>query len=84
MEPIVTYTDKSNISRGTIPNIMQEIKNSKAIVVESRTHLGTVVLDIDYKKLRFLVHSNSLVGVMPLPLLLWQVLLLYKIKLTML
>lgn len=61
------YTEKSDFSRGTIQNALKEIKNEGAIFVKAKGHLGTVILDIDYKRLWSLAGFDILAGAMPLP-----------------
>lgn len=64
---ISDYVDKLNISRGTIQNAFSYLKKQEAVILESRGHLGTFIVEIDYKKLWELTGIGLLTGSMPLP-----------------
>lgn len=66
--PIISeYQTKFQVSRGTIQNALHFLKEKQAIVCESRGHLGTFLLDIDYAQLQTYALSESILGTMPLP-----------------
>ncbi|MBL1226548.1 GntR family transcriptional regulator YhfZ [Enterococcus sp. BWR-S5] len=66
--PIVSeYQKKFDVSRGTIQNALNFLKEKQAIVCESRGHLGTFLVDINYTILQEYAVSESVLGTMPLP-----------------
>ncbi len=66
--PTVTdFCDSLDVARGTIQNSLKTLQQEGAIVLESRGHLGTFLLDKDMKKLTDFACIYSIVGCMPLP-----------------
>lgn len=55
------------VSRGTVQNAIKYIIENDAIKVQKRGHQGTLIKDIDYKKLQQIAKINKIQGVMPLP-----------------
>lgn len=55
------------ISRGTVQNALNFLKEEKAIELISRGHQGTFIEKIDYRILQKYAVSESLFGTMPLP-----------------
>ena len=63
---ISEYEDKFQVSRGTIQNSLNYLKEQRAVVLVSRGHLGPCVEDIDYQKLQACSVNRGLLGSMPL------------------
>lgn len=61
------YTEESRFSRGTIQNALQFLKDKQAIVLESKGHLGSYILEINYQILWACTELGTLTGAMPLP-----------------
>ena len=61
------YTEKFDLSRGTIQLGIKFLLNENAIKLEYKGHLGTFIIAIDYKKLWVLADIGTIIGVMPLP-----------------
>lgn len=55
------------VSRGTVQNSLQILKDVRAIEVESRGKLGSYLLCKDVEKLLIFANINIIMGVMPLP-----------------
>lgn len=64
---MVDLQDKYNLSRGTVQNALNYLKDEKAIETKSRGHLGTYIEFIDYKKLQEFAGADQVSGTMPLP-----------------
>lgn len=65
--PISEYQEKLRVSRGTIQNGLNYLKDSGAITLVSRGHLGTFIERLDYRRLQECSFSKELTGIMPLP-----------------
>ncbi|QNO13434.1 transporter substrate-binding domain-containing protein [Alkalicella caledoniensis] len=61
------YTETFGLGRGTIQLALKFLQTENAIKLESRGHLGTYIVAIDYKKLWILADIGTIIGVMPLP-----------------
>lgn len=61
------YADNFKTGRGTVQSAIKLLENEEALKLESRGHLGTFVLTIDYKKLWNISDFGVIMGVMPLP-----------------
>lgn len=64
---ISEYQDKLQISRGTIQNGLNYLKESGAVTLVSRGHLGTFIEGLDYRRLQECSFNKELLGTMPLP-----------------
>lgn len=64
---ISEYQEKYQVARGTIQNALNYLKEEKAIICESRGHLGTFIKDIDYGLLQQYAISETILGTMTLP-----------------
>lgn len=64
---ISQYQEEFGVSRGTIQNAMNYLKEVKAVVMVSHGHLGTYIEWIDYVKLQECCLAQGLMGIMPLP-----------------
>lgn len=64
---ISEYQEKLQVSRGTIQNGLSYLKDSGAIVLVSRGHLGTFIERLDYRRLQECSFNKELIGTMPLP-----------------
>ena len=67
MPTIAEYQEEFQVSRGTIQNAFQHLKNSGAITIKSHGHLGSFIGSIDYGRLQSYCIQKDLLGVMPLP-----------------
>ena len=65
--PISEYQEKFQVSRGTIQNGLNYLKDSKAVTLVSRGHLGTFIETLDYRRLQECSINKELLGTMPLP-----------------
>jgi len=66
--PIISdYQKRFGVSRGTVQNALNFLKEKGAIVCESRGQLGTFLVDIDYGILQTYAISGPVLGTMPLP-----------------
>lgn len=64
---ISEYQEKLQVSRGTIQNGLSYLKDSGAITLVSRGHLGTFIEQLDYRRLQECSFNKELIGTMPLP-----------------
>lgn len=65
--PISEYQEKFQVSRGTIQNALNYLKESNAIKLKSRGHMGTFIEYVDYIKLQKHCLKKEILGIMPLP-----------------
>lgn len=61
------YSEMFNTGRGTVQAAFKFLQEIKAIYLESRGHLGTYIMNIDYEKLWDISGIGVIMGVMPLP-----------------
>jgi len=61
------YQEEFKVSRGTIQNAFQYLKDSEAITIKSRGHLGSFIETIDYGRLQSHCIQKDLLGIMSLP-----------------
>lgn len=64
---ISEYQEKLQISRGTIQNGLNYLKESGAVSLVCRGHLGTFIERMDYRRLQECSFNKELLGTMPLP-----------------
>lgn len=64
---ITEYQEKLCFSRGTIQNGLNYLKESGAVTLVSRGHLGTFIESLDYRRLQECSFTKELTGTMPLP-----------------
>ena len=64
---ISEYQEKFGVSRGTIQNGLNYLKERQAITLITRGHMGTVIESIDYPRLQECCFNKELLGSMPLP-----------------
>lgn len=67
IKTIEEYADNFGTGRGTIQSAIKFLRDEGAIELESRGHLGTFILSMDYKKLWNISDLGTIMGVMPLP-----------------
>lgn len=67
IDTIGEYAQKFDLGRGTIQTALRYLEDNKAIELDSRGHLGTFILKLEYKKLWTSVGFSNISGVMPLP-----------------
>lgn len=65
--PISQYQEEFEVSRGTIQNAINYLKEVGAITLTHHGHQGTYIEAIDYAKLQENCLSQGLMGIMPLP-----------------
>ncbi|GBU10396.1 transcriptional regulator [Erysipelotrichaceae bacterium] len=66
--PIVSVLQENlGISRGTVQNALQFLKDQDAIVLVSRGHLGNYLTSINHRILQQYAGTDELFGTMPLP-----------------
>lgn len=61
------YAKRFDIARGTVQSALKFLQEIKAIELESRGHLGTYIIKIDYRTLWKVSDLGVIMGVMPLP-----------------
>lgn len=64
---ISEYQEILQVSRGTIQNALNYLKDSEAITLVSRGHLGTYIEKLDYRRLQECSLNKEFLGSMPLP-----------------
>ena len=64
---ISEYQEKLQVSRGTIQNSLNYLKEHKAIALVSRGHMGTYIEALDYRRLQECSFNKEILGSMPLP-----------------
>lgn len=64
---ISEYQERLQVSRGTIQNGLSYLKDSGAVSLVSRGHLGTFIERLDYRRLQECSFNKELIGTMPLP-----------------
>ena len=67
IKTVEEYADNFGTGRGTIQSAIKFLRDERAIDLESRGHLGTFMLSMDYKKLWDISGFETIMGVMPLP-----------------
>jgi hypothetical protein len=67
LEPIQYYAETYNTGVGTIQAAVAYLQEIEAIRLDTRGHLGTFILDINYPMVWSLTRQNHIVGGMPLP-----------------
>lgn len=67
IQPIQYYAEKFKTGIGTMHAAITYLQEMEAIVLDSRGHLGTFILDINYPMIWSLCGQNQIVGGMPLP-----------------
>lgn len=65
--PISYYQEEYGVSRGTIQNALNYLKEAGAIQLASHGHLGTYIEKIDYARLQENCLIHEMMGIMPLP-----------------
>lgn len=64
---ISEFQERLSLSRGTVQNAFNFLKEEGAIETESKGHLGTYLKKIEYPVLQQYITSSQLSGTMPLP-----------------
>lgn len=64
---ISVYQEEFGVSRGTIQNAFNYLKEIEAIQLKHQGHLGTYIEGIDYIKLQENCMHREMLGIMPLP-----------------
>ncbi|UKS24823.1 hypothetical protein LOZ80_24860 [Paenibacillus sp. HWE-109] len=67
IETVSEYEKELGFARGTIQNALSVLKTEGAVTLESRGHIGTYVVDIDYKMVWMFTGIDFIMGAMPLP-----------------
>ena len=66
LDTIVNYSENLELSLGTIQKALKELTDIKAIDLKKKGKYGTVIENIDYKKLLEILKINYLLCVMPI------------------
>ncbi|GFN36767.1 GntR family transcriptional regulator YhfZ [Tepidimicrobium xylanilyticum] len=61
------YAEIFNTGRGTVQSAIKLLESEGAIRLESRGHLGTFILSVDFNRLWSIADFGVVMGVMPLP-----------------
>lgn len=64
---ISEYQEKLGVSRGTIQNGLNYLKERNAVTLMSRGHMGTFIESLDYPRLQECSFNKEILGSMPLP-----------------
>lgn len=64
---ISEYQEKLGVSRGTIQNGLNYLKERRAVTLMSRGHMGTFIEFLDYRRLQECSFNKEILGSMPLP-----------------
>ena len=64
---ISEYQEKLGVSRGTIQNGLNYLKERKAVTLMTRGHMGTFIETLDYPRLQECSFNKEILGSMPLP-----------------
>ena len=64
---ISEYQEKLGVSRGTIQNGLNYLKERQAVILMSRGHMGTFIEFLDYRRLQECGFNKEILGSMPLP-----------------
>lgn len=64
---ISEYQEKLGVSRGTVQNSLNYLKDHKAVSLVSRGHMGTFIEALDYRRLQECSFNKEILGSMPLP-----------------
>lgn len=64
---ISEYQEKLQVSRGTIQNGLNYLKEHQAVTLMSRGHMGTFIEALDYRRLQECSFNKEILGSMPLP-----------------
>ncbi|WAH36164.1 GntR family transcriptional regulator YhfZ [Alicyclobacillus dauci] len=64
---IQDFAQKCEVGRGTVQSAIQLLADAQAVRLESRGHLGTYLLELDFVKLWEFAGMSTLMGAMPLP-----------------
>lgn len=67
IKTIKEFVEDFNTGRGTIQSALNFLQEHQAIELESRGHLGTFIVNLDYKLLWEIADIGIIMGVMPLP-----------------
>ena len=65
--PISEYQEKFQVSRGTVQNSLNYLKERQAVTLVSRGHMGTFIEALDYRRLQECSINKEILGSMPLP-----------------
>ncbi|CAK7030985.1 YhfZ family protein [Fusobacterium varium] len=66
LDTIVNYSENLELSLGTIQKALKELTDIKAIVLKKKGKYGTIIENIDHKKLLEILKINYLLCVMPI------------------
>lgn len=64
---ISEYQEKFDVSRGTVQNSLNYLKEHRAVTLVSRGHMGTFIEALDYRRLQECSFNKEILGSMPLP-----------------
>ena len=64
---ITQYQEDLKLSRGTIQNAFQYLKDRGAVTIRNQGHLGSFIETLDYGRLQSYCIQREILGIMPLP-----------------
>lgn len=64
---ISEYQEQFQVSRGTVQNSLNFLKERQAVTLVSRGHMGTFIESLDYRRLQECSFNKEILGSMPLP-----------------
>lgn len=64
---ISEYQEKFGVSRGTVQNSLNYLKEHRAVTLVSRGHMGTFIESLNYPRLQECSFNKEILGSMPLP-----------------
>ena len=67
LQTVGQYAEQYQVARGTIQLALRYLTDSGAVSLQSRGHLGTYIMGLDYQKLWEISGLGSILGLMPLP-----------------
>ena len=67
IQPISQYQEELGVSRGTVQNALNYLKECGAITLTHHGHQGTYIASVNYGKLQENCLRQGLMGIMPLP-----------------
>lgn len=65
--PISYYQEEFQVSRGTVQNAINYLKDMGAVTLTHHGHQGTYIEALDYRKLQESCLQQEILGIMPLP-----------------
>lgn len=67
IDSIASYQEEFHVSRGTMQNAFQYLKENGAVELTHHGHQGTYIKRLDYERLQDCCLQSEIMGIMPLP-----------------